>query len=173
MSQLEKSRISVDSYNVHVAAEVARRAPTRASPPSSVQLGEDQRSGRHHPFADRHQAPASRLPQTDEPGPSRYLFGQGLPVEFPYANGAYARVPRPAGPATPAVRRRRTERGTDAALAGSASPRTPNQRFHYLGTHPEEPAALTAFDGPTLYGLDSDHEGVPARSARRRGNRHG
>src|SRR5213075_1187199 len=34
--------------------------------------------------------PRLALPQTDEPGEiTRYLFGEGLPGEFPFVNGAY------------------------------------------------------------------------------------
>src|SRR5437867_1418461 len=36
------------------------------------------------------QLPRLALPQTDEPGEiARYLFGQGLPGEFPFVNAAY------------------------------------------------------------------------------------
>ena len=34
--------------------------------------------------------PRLALPEIDEPGEiTRYLFGEGLPGEFPYLNGAY------------------------------------------------------------------------------------
>jgi len=34
--------------------------------------------------------PRLALPQTDEPGEiTRYLYGEGLPGEFPFLNGAY------------------------------------------------------------------------------------
>src|SRR3989441_7710109 len=35
-----------------------------------------------------------------------------------------------------------------------------NQRFHYLTSHQRTHRLSTAFDGPTLYGVDSDAEGV-------------
>src|SRR5512144_901806 len=35
-----------------------------------------------------------------------------------------------------------------------------NQRFHYLTRHQKNIRLSTAFDGPTLYGLDSDADGV-------------
>src|SRR5258707_1055633 len=35
-----------------------------------------------------------------------------------------------------------------------------NARFKYLARHQPSTRLSTAFDGPTLYGLDSDHEGV-------------
>ena len=40
--------------------------------------------------ADRIAFPRLALPEIDEPGEiARYLFGEGLPGEFPYLNGAY------------------------------------------------------------------------------------
>ena len=35
-----------------------------------------------------------------------------------------------------------------------------NERFHYLGAHQRSKRLSTAFDGPTLYGIDSDADGV-------------
>src|SRR5205809_5614720 len=35
-----------------------------------------------------------------------------------------------------------------------------NHRFHYLTRHQQNIRLSTAFDGPTLYGLDSDADGV-------------
>src|SRR5207245_6001388 len=35
-----------------------------------------------------------------------------------------------------------------------------NKRFHYLTRHQRNIRLSTAFDGPTLYGLDSDADGV-------------
>src|SRR5205823_13802183 len=35
-----------------------------------------------------------------------------------------------------------------------------NRRFHYLTRHQKNIRLSTAFDGPTLYGLDSDADGV-------------
>jgi methylmalonyl-CoA mutase len=45
-------------------------------------------------------------------------------------------------------------------FAGLGLAEDTNARFHYLGTHQKSLRLSTAFDGPTLYGLDSDHEGV-------------
>src|SRR6185503_15513028 len=40
--------------------------------------------------------PALALPQTDEPGEiARYLYGEGLPGEFPFVNGVYREMYRP------------------------------------------------------------------------------
>src|SRR6266550_863222 len=35
-----------------------------------------------------------------------------------------------------------------------------NERFHYLTRHQRTHRLSTAFDGPTLYGIDSDADGV-------------
>ena len=35
-----------------------------------------------------------------------------------------------------------------------------NERFHFLGRHQRSKRLSTAFDGPTLYGIDSDADGV-------------
>src|ERR1043166_70050 len=35
-----------------------------------------------------------------------------------------------------------------------------NERFHYLTRHQRTQRLSTAFDGPTLYGIDSDADGV-------------
>src|SRR5438045_4805800 len=35
-----------------------------------------------------------------------------------------------------------------------------NERFHYLTRHQRSKRLSTAFDGPTLYGIDSDADGV-------------
>jgi methylmalonyl-CoA mutase len=101
--------------------------------------------------------PRLALPQTDEPGEvARYLFGEGLPGEFPFVNGAY--------------REMYLERSSDGAEHGAEEPTRlfaglgladdTNQRFHFLTRHQRSIRLSTAFDGPTLYGLDSDHDGV-------------
>jgi methylmalonyl-CoA mutase len=45
-------------------------------------------------------------------------------------------------------------------FAGLGLAEDTNQRFHYLTRHQESIRLSTAFDGPTLYGLDSDADGV-------------
>src|SRR5437667_12718506 len=39
-----------------------------------------------------------------------------------------------------------------------------NERFHYLTQHQRTHRHSTAFDGPTLYGIDSDADGVFGKS---------
>jgi methylmalonyl-CoA mutase N-terminal domain/subunit len=41
-----------------------------------------------------------------------------------------------------------------------------NARFHFLGAHQRSKRLSTAFDGPTLYGIDSDATAFSARSAK-------
>src|SRR2546423_10297680 len=95
--------------------------------------------------------PQLALPQTDEPSEiARYLYGQGLPGEFPYVNGVY-----------PAMYQR-DARGEEPTrlFAGLGLAEDTNARFHYLTSHQRSIRLSTAFDGPTLYGMDSDSDGV-------------
>src|SRR5205814_3646175 len=104
--------------------------------------------------------PRLALPESDEPGEiARYVFSQGLPGEFPFVNGAYAEMyleqSRVDGNGNPKI----TEEPT-RLFAGLGLAEDTNQRFHYLTKHQKSVRLSTAFDGPTLYGLDSDEEGV-------------
>src|SRR5262249_52976838 len=45
-------------------------------------------------------------------------------------------------------------------FAGLGLAEDTNQRFHYLSRHQRNIRLSTAFDSPTLYGLDSDADGV-------------
>src|SRR5437660_7409653 len=134
--------------------------------------------------------PRLALPEIDEPGEiARYLFGDGLPGEFPYLNGAYremyleplreietgsygnrkspngdshngvkARVSRAKTPeraARPSLQEEPTRLFSGLMLAEDT-----NKRFHFLSAHQRSKRLSTAFDGLTLYGIDSDAEGV-------------
>jgi methylmalonyl-CoA mutase len=134
--------------------------------------------------------PRLALPEIDEPGEiARYLFGEGLPGEFPYLNGAYremylerlreietgsygnkkssngdgkgaigARVSRaktPEPPTRPPLQEEPTRLFSGLMLAEDT-----NKRFHFLSAHQRSKRLSTAFDGPTLYGIDSDADGV-------------
>ncbi len=100
--------------------------------------------------------PRQALPQCDEPGEmARYLYGEGLPGEFPYVNSAYSEMyldpleasgPKPEEPTR--------------LFSGLGLAEDTNARFHYLSRHQRTYRLSTAFDGPTLYGLDSDADGV-------------
>jgi methylmalonyl-CoA mutase len=122
--------------------------------------------------------PRLALPEIDEPGEiARYLFGEGLPGEFPFLNGAYREM------YLEPVRKIETGSYGKKALAdgakqkvdgnGARPPEEPtrlfsglmlaedtNERFHYLTQHQRTHRLSTAFDGPTLYGIDSDADGV-------------
>src|SRR5438094_131723 len=133
--------------------------------------------------------PRLALPEIDEPGEiARYLFGDGLPGEFPYLNGAYremylealreietgsygnrkspngdsrngaGRVSRakiPERPARPPLQEEPTRLFSGLMLAEDT-----NKRFHFLSAHQRSKRLSTACDGPTLYGIDSDADGV-------------
>jgi methylmalonyl-CoA mutase len=101
--------------------------------------------------------PAYSLPYTDDPGEiARFLFTDGLPGEFPFVNAAYREMYR-----TPEVPnpKSKTEEPT-RLFAGLGLAEDTNQRFHFLTLHQRSIRLSTAFDGPTLYGLDSDADGV-------------
>jgi len=144
---------AVEAYNGFVEGEVAR---ARSDPEfgaqlrarwAGIQAGVGQtRSPTGTPL------PRLALPAADEPGAiAGYLFGQGLPGEFPFANGAYREMYLD-----------RQEGGEEPMrlFAGLGLAEDTNRRFHYLAGHQASTRLSTAFDGPTLYGLDSDHEGV-------------
>ena len=133
--------------------------------------------------------PRLALPEIDEPGEiARYLFGDGLPGEFPYLNGAYremyleplreietgsygnrkspngdshngagrvSRAKTPERPARPPLQEEPTRLFSGLMLAEDT-----NKRFHFLSAHQRSKRLSTAFDGPTLYGIDSDADGV-------------
>src|SRR6266566_9655992 len=126
--------------------------------------------------------PRLALPEIDEPGEiARYLFGDGLPGEFPYLNGAYREMyleplreiesfqkngeavvagasrarKSKERPARPPLQEEPTRLFSGLMLAEDT-----NKRFHFLSAHQRSKRLSTAFDGPTLYGIDSDADGV-------------
>src|SRR3989442_1488715 len=110
--------------------------------------------------------PRLALPQTDEPGEiTRYLCGEGLPGEFPFVNAAYPEMYLEAEETTERSNRkaqmanRQSEEPT-RLFAGLGLAADTNRRFHYLTRQQKTIRLSTAFDGPTLYGLDSDADGV-------------
>src|SRR5205809_1612999 len=110
--------------------------------------------------------PRLALPETDEPGEiARYLYGEGLPGEFPFVNGAYPEMylageeTRERSNREAKTESRKSEEPT-RLFAGLGLAADTNRRFHYLTRQQKTIRLSTAFDGPTLYGLDSDAEGV-------------
>src|SRR5215831_6156117 len=120
--------------------------------------------------------PRLALPEIDEPGEiARYLFGDGLPGEFPYLNGAYREMYlEPLREIeTGSYGNKKPPNGASVKKNGAQPPEEPtrlfsglmlaedtNKRFHFLSAHQRSKRLSTAFDGPTLYGIDSDADGV-------------
>src|SRR4051812_39992757 len=125
--------------------------------------------------------PRLALPEIDESGEiARYLFGDGLPGEFPFLNGAYREMYlEPLQHVAVEEGSYRKKKNRQAAPAkngqknGARPPEEPtrlfsglmlaedtNKRFHFLSAHQRSKRLSTAFDGPTLYGIDSDADGV-------------
>jgi len=125
--------------------------------------------------------PRLALPEIDEPGEiARYLFGDGLPGEFPFLNGAYREMYlEPLQQVTIEDGSYRKNKNGEKAPKkngqknGARPPEEPtrlfsglmlaedtNKRFHFLSAHQRSKRLSTAFDGPTLYGIDSDVDGV-------------
>jgi methylmalonyl-CoA mutase len=109
--------------------------------------------------------PRMALPAADEPGAiARFLLSEGLPGEFPFLNGAYREMyVEPASSSKPggngkAVASRPEE--PTRLFAGFGLAEDTNKRFQFLTRQQASIRLSTAFDGPTLYGLDSDADGV-------------
>jgi methylmalonyl-CoA mutase cobalamin-binding domain/chain len=117
--------------------------------------------------------PRLALPEIDEPGEiARYLFGEGLPGEFPFLNGAYREMylepireiesfEKNGGSKSGKIDKKvpQTEEPT-RLFSGLMLAEDTNERFHFLTAHQRTHRLSTAFDGPTLYGIDSDADGV-------------
>jgi len=102
--------------------------------------------------------PRLALPQTDEPGEmAQFLFGDGLPGEFPFVTAAYPEMYLQKAGAS--GQQSEVEEPT-RLFAGLGLAEDTNRRFHYLTQHQHSIRLSTAFDGPTLYGIDSDADGV-------------
>src|SRR4030095_1815350 len=125
--------------------------------------------------------PRLALPDIDEPGEiARYLFGEGLPGEFPFLNGAYREMYlEPVREVETGSYGRKTSINGAKGKANGNGARPPeeptrlfsglmlaedtNQRFHYLTQHQRTHRLSARFDGPTLYGIDSDADGVSGK----------
>ncbi|HEV8423353.1 MAG TPA: methylmalonyl-CoA mutase family protein [Chthoniobacterales bacterium] len=131
--------------------------------------------------------PRLALPEIDEPGEiARYLLGDGLPGEFPYLNGAYREMYLEPLPETEAgsygqekspngsnghgkassltksngAKKTQPQEEPTRLFSGLMLAEDTNKRFHFLSAHQRSKRLSTAFDGPTLYGIDSDADGV-------------
>jgi methylmalonyl-CoA mutase cobalamin-binding domain/chain len=184
MSKLGRVIESVEKYNQHVLDEVRRaRTDKKFGKQLLDRWDEIKRSIKVGKAPTGLELPRLALPEIDEPGEiARYLLGDGLPGEFPYLNGAYKEMylePLQEAPVetgsyaknghgknghgkngkTAVAKLEETEEPT-RLFSGMGLPDDTNKRFHYLGAHQRSKRLSTAFDGPTLYGIDSDADGV-------------
>jgi len=181
MSKLGQVVESVETYNKFVLDQV-KRART------DEKFGGELR-GRWNDF--KAKIPTTRtptglplprlaLPEIDEPGEvARYLFGEGLPGEFPYLNATYREMylepvreiesfEKNGGKLDKSASRTDSSRGEKIPqveeptrlFSGLMLAEDTNERFQYLTRHQRTHRLSTAFDGPTLYGIDSDADGV-------------
>ncbi len=99
------------------------------------------------------------LPQTDEPGEiAGFLYGEGLPGQFPFVNAAYPEMYL--APLAPHAQGIAPLEEPTRLFAGLGLAEDTNQRFKYVTRQQTSIRLSTAFDGLTLYGLDSDADGV-------------
>ncbi|BDS06865.1 hypothetical protein NT6N_19050 [Oceaniferula spumae] len=99
--------------------------------------------------------PRMALPNLDEAGAvARYLYGEGLPGEYPFLSSAYEEMYL-----EPQGDDKLPEEPT-RLFAGLGLAEDTNARFHFLTKSQRSHRMSTAFDGPTLYGMDSDEPGV-------------
>ncbi|MEY2510427.1 MAG: hypothetical protein QOE26_1190 [Verrucomicrobiota bacterium] len=184
MSKLGRVVEAVEKYNQHVLDEVKRARTDKKFGQQMLDRWEEiKRNIKLGTAPTGLKLPRLALPEIDEPGEiARYLLGDGLPGEFPYLNGAYKEmyleplqeVPIETGSyaknghgrndhgkngKSGVVKREETEEPT-RLFSGMGLPDDTNKRFHYLGAHQRSKRLSTAFDGPTLYGIDSDADGV-------------
>ncbi len=182
MSKLGRVVEAVEKYNEHVLAEVKRaRTDKKFGRQMLDRWDEIKRNIKVGRAPTGLELPRLALPEIDEPGEiTRYLLGDGLPGEFPYLNGAYREMYlEPLRPSETGsfgknghgksghakngkdgvAKLQETEEPT-RLFSGMGLPDDTNKRFHYLGAHQRSKRLSTAFDGPTLYGIDSDADGV-------------
>jgi methylmalonyl-CoA mutase len=187
MSKLGRVVEAVEEYNEHVLAEVKRaRTDEKFGRELLDRWNEIKRNIKIGTAPTGLKLPRLALPEIDEPGEiARFLLGDGLPGEFPYLNGAYREMylePWQEPPIETGTFAKNGN-GQKAKLNGSrngqktvAKPQQTeeptrlfsglmlaedtNKRFHFLSAHQRSKRLSTAFDGPTLYGIDSDADGV-------------
>ena len=152
MSSLGSICKAVEAYNLFVEQEV-RRVRTDAAAAAKIlkRWEEARRSVPEVETPTGLKVPRLALPPLDEPGEiARYLYGEGLPGEFPFVSSAYREM---------YLDQLNSEEPT-RLFAGLGIAEDTNRRFHYLSRQQRSFRLSTAFDGPTLYGLDSDADGV-------------
>jgi methylmalonyl-CoA mutase cobalamin-binding domain/chain len=186
MSKLGRVVEAVENYNQHVLDEVQRARTDKKFGQQMVDRWNEIK--RNIPIGTAPtglKLPRLALPEIDEPGEiTRYLLGEGLPGEFPFLNAAYREMylePMHTAPIETGTYEKNGH-GKKAKLNGSSNGATPakpqqaeeptrlfsglmlaedtNKRFHFLSAHQRSKRLSTAFDGPTLYGIDSDADGI-------------
>ncbi|MEP6603217.1 MAG: methylmalonyl-CoA mutase family protein [Spartobacteria bacterium] len=184
MSKLGRVVEAVENYNQHVLDEVKRARTDKKFGKQMLDRWSEIKNKIPTGMAPTGlKLPRLALPEIDEPGEiARYLLGDGLPGEFPYLNGAYREmyleplrdVPMEIGSFAKngneknghskngkngIAKLQETEEPT-RLFSGLGLADDTNKRFHFLGAHQRSKRLSTAFDGPTLYGIDSDADGV-------------
>jgi methylmalonyl-CoA mutase cobalamin-binding domain/chain len=163
MSILAPINQAIETHNRHVAAQIQRARTDPAFQQELLTHWKAIQSGIETVTTPTGlKLPRLALPQTDEPGEiARYLYGEGLPGEFPFVNGIYPEMYLdPLSASTLARERQRGGEEPTRLFAGLDLAEDTNKRFHTLTKYQKNIRLSTAFDGPTLYGLDSDAEGV-------------
>ncbi len=185
MSKLGQVVAAVENYNQFVLDEVQRARTQKKFGQQMVERWNDVKAKTPIGTAPTGlKLPRLALPEIDEAGEiTRYLLGEGLPGEFPFTNGAYRemyleplREPevgsfgKKSGPNGKNGHAKNGQNGQAAKpkqaeeptrlFSGFGLAEDTNKRFHYLTGHQRSARLSTAFDGPTLYGIDSDADGV-------------
>jgi len=189
MSKLGRVVEAVEKYNAFVEDEVNRARSDEKFGTEMVKRWNDIKAKIPVGTAPTGlKLPRLALPEIDEAGDiTRYLLGDGLPGEFPFLNGAYREMYLEPlqNPAVETGTYEKNGHGAKSKLNGStngarngatAKPQQAeeptrlfsglmlaedtNERFHFLGRHQRSKRLSTAFDGPTLYGIDSDAPGI-------------
>ena len=172
MSKLGRVVEAVEKYNQFVLEEVKRARTDKKFGRKMVDRWNEIKANTpigHAPTG--LPLPRLALPEIDEPGEiARYLLGDGLPGEFPYLNGAYREMYLEplqengknghGGNGKNGVAKLAETEEPTRLFSGMGLAEDTNERFHYLGAHQRSKRLSTAFDGLTLYGIDSDAPGV-------------
>src|SRR2546423_14002584 len=187
MSKLGRVVETVEKYNQHVLDEVKRaRTDEKFGRQMLDRWSEIKRNIKTGTAPTGLKLPRLALPEIDEPGEiTRFLLGDGLPGEFPYLNGAYREMylepwqeasasadtyekngqgkkakPNGSRNGQKTVAKPQLAEEPTRLFSGLMLAEDTNKRFHFLSAHQRSKRLSTAFDGPTLYGIDSDADGV-------------
>jgi methylmalonyl-CoA mutase cobalamin-binding domain/chain len=186
MSKLGRVVEAVENYNQFVLEEVKRARSEKKFGQQMVDRWNDVKAKTPIGTAPTGlKLPRLALPEIDEAGEiTRYLLGEGLPGEFPFTNGAYREMyleplrepevgsfgkaqadgkkghPKNGKTGHSATAKAKETEEPTRLFSGFGLAEDTNKRFHYLTGHQRSARLSTAFDGPTLYGIDSDADGV-------------